>query len=446
MPSSFEKVTECTACFRLKHDDEAVPPHLGALLHSGHRFAPKHWREAYSMPVESIQSELWKVKAKLDEIPEKTYYLARQRVFPLSTGGGLQRKFTNRAGFKLLEVLDAVGVWDQIASEPAADSGISESECSSSTKNAGTCESLGIQLGEKRRKRVAPVIRFADLCGGPGSFSQALFYEGKRRVHRAVLRGYGMTLRDVDGLDWYPELAKMGEGKASAKHAFVATYGLDGTGDIYQLANVDALASLTGQGTVNLVVADGGFHVPTELSNYQETISTRITYAQWFANLKLQALGGCFVVKLFDTFSPFTRAMLYLTTFLYREVWIVKPRHSRTVNSERYLACLDFKGLPDRMEWMKYLEACFVSGFETDETCVPSLLPASVLDGDKTFSLDLQKANDAIASKQILALRSVIEEAEKLQRELVVEKSLFPEDSGTMEPKCEMLQDQLTSL
>lgn len=61
-----------------------------------------------------------------------------------------------------------------------------------------------------------------------------------------------MTLANVEGLDWYNSLRRK---------RFVTTYGVDGSGDIFSLANVEALRSMLHGYNVRLVVADGGFHV-----------------------------------------------------------------------------------------------------------------------------------------------------------------------------------------
>lgn len=448
-----------TVQFLLRHSEDEVrstgspSPTIPLQFPSSYAFTPSHWREGYDAVQEKLRADVWATKARLDPISDEDYLAARNRVFSHAVGGGRRFQFTNRAGFKLLEVVEAAGVWDLIAPSSSSTSSASKltgedtnhpspspSMQSSTSAGGGGGDEEGCSLPGQKRSREegerngeersspsqissfaassaihsgGPVgrvrrkkksrgrpVTFVDLCGGPGSFAQALFSEGRRR--RLRLRGYGMTLGGVDGLDWYPELS---EGR---HREFTVTYGPDGSGDIFKLSNVDALASIAGLGAVHLVVADGGFHVSTELSNYQETISSHITYAQWFTALKLQAQGGCFVLKLFDSFSPLTRAMLYLSTFMYRKVWIVKPLHSRVVNSERYLVCTDFCGIPSG--WLSHFQRCFVEGFESEEKCVPTLLPNEWVLQDKTFMSDLEHMNDTIAKNQILALERVLEE------------------------------------
>nr|CCC93909.1 unnamed protein product [Trypanosoma congolense IL3000] len=216
------------------------------------------------------------------------------------------------------------------------------------------------------------------------------------KQYRLQLRGFGLTLRDVKGLDWYPDLPS---------RRFFPCYGIDGTGDVFKLENIESLCSLTHKENVMLVVADGGFDIPTEIVNFQETISCRIVYSQWLCALKLLRRRGCFILKLFDTFSPFTRSILFLTTYLYESVQVVKPQHSRVVNSERYLVCIGFKGVPK--PWMEHLERCHEEGFVGGEN-VPTLIPSWCM-RDKTFSVDVTNMAAEIASHQLTGLEAILE-------------------------------------
>ncbi|EPY28263.1 cap-specific mRNA (nucleoside-2'-O-)-methyltransferase 1 [Strigomonas culicis] len=246
-------------------------------------------------------------------------------------------------------------------------------------------------------KRPGDTVAFADICGGPGAFAQALL--AQCRYYNLHMKGYGITLAGVEGLDWYPELLRRG---------FTPTYGIDGTGDVFKLANLEALASLTAASNLLLAVADGGFNVGFDVANYQETISTRITFGQWLAALKVLRPGGSFVLKLFDTFSPNSRALLFLSTFIYERVHIVKPKHSRVVNSERYLVCVNYRALPDG--WMQFFDTYYEKGFpDNDHSAL--LIPTSLMQRDARFTDGVREMNDAIAARQKVALQMIIDAA-----------------------------------
>ncbi|KAG5489100.1 hypothetical protein JIQ42_00723 [Leishmania sp. Namibia] len=377
--------------FLIRRDMDAELPPLASL--SCENFTRHHWRDAFDDEQAALREEVWAVKSRLDTIPAGVYTATRNKLFTLAASGE-QRHFSNRAGHKLLESMESTGVWMEL---------------------------LKLLRGKslKRPRDFA----FADLCGGPGSFSQALFQASRRQGWRHV-HGYGMTLAGVSGLDWYGHLLKSPQ--------FTCTYGLDGTGDIFQLSNIDCLASITKAAPMLLVVADGGFHVDFSIANYQETISSRIMYGQWLAALKLLRKGGCFVLKLFDTFSPLSRAVLYLSSFLYRRVHIAKPRHSRVVNSERYLVCVGFLGYPSE-QWSRYLDSFYEQGF-VDNEHVPELLPREWCLEDAVFMSDMRDMNTAVATNQMIALRMIIDAApsvaEKLQAKEADKKAAAEFDEG----------------
>ena len=56
----------------------------------------------------------------------------------------------------------------------------------------------------------------------------------------------------------------------------------------------------------------------------------------------MQANGGNFILKVFDTFSTTMIDVLYLLSCLYKSVYIMKPQTSRYANSEKYIVCKGF--------------------------------------------------------------------------------------------------------
>lgn len=380
---SAETVEDRTLEFIIVRAREASPPDLASL--AGRPFVRHHWRDALDCVQAPEREKIWDLKMQLDSIDSGVYMQTRNRLFPLATSGKpTGQAFFNRAGHKLLESMESTGVWQTLVAQQRATRRLKRGR---SGGTGGLTNAVG----------------FADVCGGPGAFSQALYALAPK--YKLRLQGFGMTLGSVEGLDWYPDLAK--------KSNFTPTYGLDGTGDIFQLANVDALASIAESCNVLLVVADGGFNVGFDVANYQETISARILYGQWLSAVKLLVKNGSFVLKLFDSFSPMTRAILYLSTFLFERVHIVKPKHSRVVNSERYLVGIGFLGFPDK-SWMAHLDACYTSGF-TDNDHVPDLIPAEWMAADVAFMGSVEAMNAEIAKNQQIALRMIIDGAKEAE-------------------------------
>lgn len=316
------------------------------------------------------------VKSQLDAYEDTEYRIARNAIFPLAHSGvDRGTEFSNRAGHKLLQTMDAVGMWDAVLGRD--------------TSNADAA-------GSERQGRRS--LTFVDICGGPGAFSQAIMQAAPPKVST---QGFGLTLMDKHvgaTHGWYPAL--------TAKKNYTVTFGIDGTGNIYDPANVEAFCSLIGGKPVQLAVADGGFEVPPAQQNFQEAFTAQIVYAQWYVAARVLAKGGCFVLKLFDTFTPFSRSLLQLSCWLYDAVYVVKPEHSRAVNSERYLACLGFR--PPPPAWMAYFERVHAQGF-TPATAPVALVPLELVQNDEALARSVSELVGRIAANQCEALGMVLE-------------------------------------
>ena len=115
-------------------------------------------------------------------------------------------------------------------------------------------------------------------------------------------------------------------------------------GDLTQVKTISNFKKdvLKSKKYANLVTADGGFEWNDE--NYQEQEAYRLVLGQIVSALRVQAKGGSFVLKLFETFTDVTLKMLYiLTSSFYGENYIYKPYYSRESNSEKYIICKNFK-------------------------------------------------------------------------------------------------------
>lgn len=99
------------------------------------------------------------------------------------------------------------------------------------------------------------IFTFADVCGGPGGFSEYLLWKHSQRQQR--VHGFGISLRATTSCDW--RLPPIDNHK---DQAFEICDGVDGTGDVYKLANIhhfrDRIRARHPNG-VDLVVSDGGF-------------------------------------------------------------------------------------------------------------------------------------------------------------------------------------------
>ena len=62
---------------------------------------------------------------------------------------------------------------------------------------------------------------------------------------------------------------------------------------------------------VHFMMADGGFSVEGQ-ENIQEILSKQLYLCQFLVALNIVRVGGHFVCKLFDVFTPFSAGLLYL--------------------------------------------------------------------------------------------------------------------------------------
>ncbi|KAJ3249726.1 FtsJ methyltransferase domain-containing protein 2 [Chytriomyces hyalinus] len=181
---------------------------------------------------------------------------------------------------------------------------------------------------------------FADLCSGPGGFSEYLLWRLAKthNVHASAgaVTAYGITLRGE--LDFNASLV--------AKGGIIPFYGNDQTGDLTRLENLDAFASFVleraGSNGIPLVTADGAFSCAGD-ELYQEDQMKLVLLSEVLCMFKILRHGGDFVVKTFELLTPFSVGLVHLLYKSFKRVAIIKPVSSRPANSERYIVCQELQ-------------------------------------------------------------------------------------------------------
>ena len=189
---------------------------------------------------------------------------------------------------------------------------------------------------------------FADVCAGPGGFSEYLLW---RKAYYNC-HGFGFTLKGLLIILW--NLAdhialgecdfKLDKFVAGSACYFDNYYGPKNDGNVYDPDNLIALEKKVKQETggrgVHLVTCDGGFSVEGQ-ENIQEILSKRLYLSQFITGLALCRVGtdtspgGNYVCKLFDIFTPFSVGLIYLMYIAFQRISLHKPVTSRPANSER---------------------------------------------------------------------------------------------------------------
>lgn len=116
--------------------------------------------------------------------------------------------------------------------------------------------------------------------------------------------------------------------------------GHDNTGNILSLKNFVYCVKKYNS-SMDIITADGGFDFSVDFNSQEYNIS-KLLFAQVCYALCMQKHNGCFILKIFDCFMPFTIDIIYILSSFYKKVYITKPLTSRCANSEKYLVCKSF--------------------------------------------------------------------------------------------------------
>ncbi len=151
-------------------------------------------------------------------------------------------------------------------------------------------------------------------------------------------RYYGMTLVNDDPI--CPGWKKTRTFLESHPNVIIET-GADKTGNLISLENFIYCAEKY-KNTMDILTADGGFDFSLDF-NQQENMATQLIFCEVFYALVMQKQGGSFILKIFDVFHKTTVDILYILSYYYNNVSIMKTYTSRVANSEKYIICQGFK-------------------------------------------------------------------------------------------------------
>jgi cap1 methyltransferase len=282
-------------------------------------------------PAAEQSAQAWK------STPQKEFWNARVVTNPMETLGekrhrGLNQMFINRSAIKLANV-DAI--LDFRLTNPT----------------------IGYDRHQAPQPRV-PFL-FADLCGAPGGFSEYIMKRCQSNCHLySSCRGYGMSLHGRnehgEGVVWKLRDLVRRDISTSFEMSYRLCNGEDGTGDIYNWANVlsmqrEIVEDLDMEGIerrrMDLVVADGGFDAQRDYE-CQEELTQKMVLCELAASLELLEVGGTLVIKLFGCQTESIRMAVRSLHEMFDWMDMIKPISSRPASSERYATFCGFKGLP----------------------------------------------------------------------------------------------------
>lgn len=238
-------------------------------------------------------------------------------------------------------------------------------------------------------------------------------------------RYYGMTLVNEDPI--CPGWKKTRVFLENHPNVIIEN-GADKTGNLISLDNFLYCAEKY-KNKMDIVTADGGFDFSVDF-NQQESMATQLVLCEVFYALAMQKEGGSFILKIFDVFHKATVDILYILSYYYKHVSIMKPYTSRIANSEKYVICQGFKisdSTPIIQQFSSILPALILQkqGSEhNDAECTGGDVLASLLpfEHDLYFLNRIEEMNAMVSFQQIENITSTLSiitnhrNAEKLEQ------------------------------
>lgn len=253
----------------------------------------------------------------------------------------------------------------------------------------------------------------AHLAEGPGSFIQAtMFWRDKfagktaknDKYHAVTLHSEetGVPKLHEDFIKFYKKEKpqRFTQHETFTKKSSGTSKSKD-NGDITLLKTIKNFSNGVGSKGAHLVTADGGFNWKNE--NLQEQEAFKLILGEVLAAVRVQAKGGNFVLKIFESFTNVTLKIICLLKSFYGEVFIAKPLMSRPSNSEKYIICLGFKGdkgadkIEDVLKGFNYEEKRFLV----------DIFPEFEL--TKEFKSHMTRMNTEISNRQFMRMNEIID-------------------------------------
>ena len=178
--------------------------------------------------------------------------------------------------------------------------------------------------------------------------------------------------------------------------------GIDKTGNLYNSINFKYCYDKY-KNKINLITADGGFDFSSNYKN-QEILATRLILTEIFYALIMQNKGGVFILKVFDTFTKSSCDIIYLLTCFYSNVFIFKPKTSRSANSEKYIICKNYINNIDLFNTFYNIMQNF-ENIDFNKKYINSILN---FDHNIYFLNKINKINNTLGEKQIININSTI--------------------------------------
>lgn len=279
------------------------------------------------------------------------------------------------------------------------------------------------------------VIHLAEAPGGFIQASNYLISKTKKSKSKAIVDDEGFTSVTIKKRDRTFNIISMSLNKdlpiyknynlpsyntSLVNSKILLTYGIDNTGDLTNIENIKFLSNLVKKSKkkVSIITADGGFDEGTEFNN-KEQLHYSLIIHEIIGALILGNTGTHFVLKMYDIYTRTSLEILYLLNYIYKDIFIFKPKTSRPTNSEKYIIC-------------KYMNAELVSDELLEKLFKLSIDLKQLKNGDYyidlfksvdfTFIDKIKEINDRIIKNQCSFLNNALEytNCNVLEKELTI--------------------------
>jgi hypothetical protein len=142
-------------------------------------------------------------------------------------------------------------------------------------------------------------------------------------------------------------------------------FGADNTGNIMDRDNVRAFRRrVLDVAPVDIFTGDGGIGCD-ENPEEQERMTGRLVMYEVIAGIGVLKPHGCMIIKMFTTFTASSLACIAFMASLFRRCYMLKPATSKSSNSEIYVVCCDFLGLPSEQWFGSLLDSISLSDLDS---------------------------------------------------------------------------------
>lgn len=273
-----------------------------------------------------------------------------------------------------------------------------------------------------------PAINVLCLGEAPGGFIQSLIHNRQKRGHMKdnitaisittdsfIIPGHSQQHTWQKLLDVFKNNEKVAiywDNEKTPKYEFPgATTSVrtieKNLYDPEMLSNLHAMVGTDINSTkrMDFISADGRNDISSDKLKDEEMYVYKLIFTEIIYALTCQARGGTFVLKIFDMFTDLTVNFINYLVYSYETVYVTKPHTSRGANSEKYLVCINFKGIDEQDRLIKVWNRWLEEKGDVPEGIVDIFTSVA----DDSVKEQITNYNDIFLNEQINLIRTGVE-------------------------------------